>query len=84
MTKKKVSNKKPTKKRSSKPKEVIKEITTVEEKTNDGHWTKIIRVKYIKQLLCPGFLSDRIIMYLAAIPLTVLIGIILWRIFSYE
>lgn len=78
--KKKTTKKKPTKK----PKDIVKEITTVEEKDTDGSWTRVIKVRYIKQLLCPGFFSDRIIVYLAAIPLMILIGVILWRIFNHE
>ncbi len=62
---------------------IIQEVTTVETK-NGSSWTKIIQVKYIKQLLCPGFLDDNIMMFLASIPLLVLIGATLWRFFYYE
>lgn len=84
-TQSKSSSKKTARKKPSpKPKNIVKEITTVEEKSNDGYWTKIIRVRYIKQLLCPGFFSDNVVMCLAAIPFIIFIGIILWKVFSHE
>lgn len=63
--------------------ESIKEITTTEIKKK-GIWTKIIQIKYIKQLLCPEFLDTKILMILASAPLLLFIGIIIWRIFNYE
>lgn len=63
--------------------EIIQEVTTVETKSGSS-WTKIIQVKYIKQLLCPGFLDDNLMMLLASIPLLILIGAVLWRFFYHE
>jgi len=63
--------------------EIIQEVTTVETKSGSS-WTKIIQIKYIKQLLCPGFLDDNLMMLLASIPLLILIGAVLWRFFYHE
>lgn len=82
-SKKKVSNK-PTKKVTKKRKDIIKEITTVEETRSNGGWIKTTTVKYIKQLLCPAFLKNETILTLAAIPLAILILIVLWRITNHE
>lgn len=97
MTKKKVTKKKPVvskkpapkkqivrKSNPNNPKRIIKEVVTTEEKTSDGYWTKVTTVKYIKQLLCPAFVSDKVILYLAAIPLIFLILAVLWKFTSHE
>ena len=62
---------------------IIKEVTTTEVKEK-GSWTKIIQVKYIKQLLCPAFLDTNILTILASVPLLFLIIVVLWRMFYYE
>ena len=90
MTKKKVT-KKVTK--NSKPKvtttkkspvKVVKQITTIEENKSGGHWTKTITVDYIKPLLCPKFLGDKVILYMAAVPLIILIIAVLWKVTAHE
>lgn len=68
----------------SKPKtnKVIKEITTIEQK-KPGYFSKITIIEYIKPLMCPGFISKKMIVGLISVPLIVMIGLILWRIFNY-
>ena len=91
MTKKKTSTPKTVAKKVSTPKKVskkspkvVKEVTTVETRETDGSWVKTTVVKYVKSLLCPAFFSNRLIVTLAAIPLLILIGVIIWRIFGHE
>jgi len=79
MTKKKIKSKKAVKK--IKPKNTIKEVTTIETKS-DGYWYKIVTIKYIKKLMCPSFMTNKMIAILASIPLLLMIGIILWKILA--
>lgn len=62
---------------------VVKEITTVET-TKNGYWSKIITITYARDLLCPAFFSKKLLMLFASVPLIILIGLIIWRIFYYE
>ena len=78
------SKRKPRKPRApKKTPEGIQEVTTVETKSGSS-WTKIIQIKYIKELLCPGFLDDNLLMFLASIPLIILIIAILWKVLYHE
>jgi len=81
MTTRKTGSKKPTtrKRTYKKPSNVIKEVTTIEQRGGDGLWSKIITVKYIKQLVCPSFLKTELIAVIAVIPLIILIIFALWR-----
>lgn len=79
MTKKKIRSKKTTKK--NQPKTIVKEVTTVETKS-DGYWYKIVTTKYINKLMCPSFMTNKMIAIFASIPLLLMIGIILWKILA--
>lgn len=78
---KKVSAPKKAKTKSSK---VVKEVTTTETREADGSWSQTTVVKYVRKLLCPAFLTDPLILSLAAIPLVLLILAVLWRMTSHE
>lgn len=79
MTKKKIKSKKSIKKNV--PKNVVKEVTTIETKS-DGYWYKIVTIKYIKKLMCPSFMTNKMIAIFASVPLLLMIGVILWKIFA--
>ena len=91
MTKKKTLSSKnvvkkvsPPKKSTKKPSKIVKQVTTTETRQADGVWSKTTVVKYVKQLLCPAFLKNEMVLTLAAIPLAILILIVLWRITGHE
>ena len=62
---------------------VIKEVTTIEQK-NPGYFSKKTIIEYIRPLMCPGFISKKMLAILISVPLIIMIGFVLWRIFNYE
>jgi hypothetical protein len=78
-----MAKRKINKRSKSKPSKVIKEVTTIEQK-KPGYFSKITIVEYIRPLMCPGFISKKLLAALISIPLLIMIAFVLWRIFNYE
>ena len=78
-----MAKRKATKRSGSKSNKVIKEVTTIEQK-KPGYFSKITIIEYIKPLMCPGFISKKMLALLISVPLIIMIGFVLWRIFNYE
>ena len=78
-----MAKRKATKRSRPKSNKVIKEVTTIEQK-KPGYFSKITIIEYIRPLMCPGFISKKMLATLISVPLIIMIGLILWRIFNYE
>lgn len=78
-----MAKRKVTKRSRPKSNKVIKEVTTIEQK-KPGYFSKITIIEYIRPLMCPGFISKKMLVILISVPLIIMIGFVLWRIFNYE